>query len=133
MSLDNGRDEIFYMISHNDNETQLIERLNQLQDVNIADDMGVTYLHVAAINHEVNIIKVLLSKGADPNCVDKRGMTPLEHAIGRLYKENAEILREFLKYGADLNMMMGDVTIKERIYEFELQDLIDVLKEFEQE
>lgn len=127
-----GRDEIFDMISHNENDDLLIEKLEQLQDVNIADDMGLSYLHVAAINHEVNALKVLLSKGADPNCIDKRDMTPLEYAIGVNNKNNAEIMRELLKYGADVNMMMGDVTIKERIYEFEDQDLIDVLEEFEQ-
>ena len=121
----------FWMISHNDNNDLLVETLKNLQDVENADDMGLTYLHVAAINHELDAIKILLEKGANPNRVDKRGMTPLEHAVGSINKNNAELLREFLKYGADLNMMMGDMTIKERIYEFELQDLIDVIEEFE--
>lgn len=131
MSMNGGRDEIFWMISHNDNNDLLIETLKNLQEVNVTDDMGLTYLHFATLNHELDAIKILLEKGANPNCVDRRGKTPLSCAIGSINENNAAILREFLKHGADLNMMMGDATIKERIYEFEIQDLIDVVEEFE--
>ena len=61
-------------------DEQLIEKLNKIEDPNKTEDSGLSYLHVAAINYKIGTAEVLLKKGANPNCVDNRGKTPLSYA-----------------------------------------------------
>ena len=67
-----GRNEIFWRIG-NGETPELIEAIRKLKDVELKDDKGLTYLHIAACNHRLQIMKLLLEKSADPNCEDKRG------------------------------------------------------------
>lgn len=69
--------------------------------VDMPDIAGLTALsHVAMNNVNGEVIKTLLSSGANPNTQDKYGVTPLLLAIKNNQVEAAEMC---LKHGGDLN------------------------------
>ena len=61
MSYNLGRYEIFWRIGHEESP-ELLKTISELQNVDFRDDEGTTYLHVAALNHKFEIIKLLLKK-----------------------------------------------------------------------
>ena len=125
-----GRDDIFWQIGHEES-TELLASIKNLENVEFKDKQGLTYLHVAAINHKLQVIKLLLEKGANPNCVDKRGATPILMALGTKNNNNQEILRLFLEHGLDLEKKINGMTIKETILSFEEPELAEIIKEYE--
>ena len=125
-----GRDDIFWQIGHEES-TELLASIKNLENVEFKDKQGLTYLHVAAINHKIQVIKLLLEKGANPNCVDKRGATPILMALGTKNNNNQEILRLFLEHGLDLEKKINGMTIKETILSFEEPELAEIIKEYE--
>lgn len=128
-----GRDEICWRISHEEETLELLKVIKDLPSVNYRDYEGVTYLHFAALNHKLEIIKLLLKKGADPNCKDYKGRFAIIWALGRKNEKNPEILKLFLEYGLDLDIKKENdgLTIRETILSFELPQLNEVINEFE--
>jgi len=67
-------------------------------------EFGATALHVACRNNKVDVIRVLLENGADPNSVDDFGQTPL---IELMLMENdgnvSAAIELLLEHGADIN------------------------------
>jgi len=67
-------------------------------------EFGATALHVACRNNKVDVIRVLLENGADPNSVDDFGQTPL---IELMLMENdgnvTAAIELLLEHGADIN------------------------------
>jgi len=124
------RDDIFWKIGHEETP-ELLAAIKRLENVNIRDAQGTSFLHVAAINHRLRIIKLLLKKGADPNCRDSRGMTPILFALGRRNDTNPEILEMFLEYGLNLDMVQGDMTIREHILSFGKPEYNEMIEKFE--
>jgi ankyrin repeat protein len=53
----------------------------------IADDLGTTALHIAALRNYPGVIRHLAQRGADLNVADREGLTPLDYASGRLPKK----------------------------------------------
>ena len=123
-----GRDDIFWQIGHEESP-ELLASIKNLENVEFKDKQGLTYLHVAAINHKLQVIKLLLEKGANPNCVDKRGAPPILMALGTKNNNNQEIL--FLEHGLDLEKKTNGMTIKETILSFEEPELAEIIKEYE--
>jgi ankyrin repeat protein len=66
--------------------------------------MGRTNLHKAAFAGDVERVKELLKKGADPNTKDKKGRTPLHAAA---YKGHVEVVKLLLEHGADPNIKIN--------------------------
>ena len=52
-------------------------------DINAADARGQTALHGAALKGYDQVVQYLLDHGAKPDIKDKRGLTPLDFALGR--------------------------------------------------
>ena len=73
---------------------ELLELLIDLgAEVNAKQNHDWTALHYAAAHGDKDIIRVLISRGADPHVVDKDGRTPLEVAsISSKLEGNAEAL-----------------------------------------
>lgn len=129
-----GRDELFYRIGHEEESPELIETISRLEKVDFRDAEGVTYLHIAALHHKPEIIKLLFEKGADPNWQDYKGRFAVIWAVGRKNKKNPEILKLFLEYGLDLDIkkeMIDGLTIRETILSLEDPKLNEVIQEFE--
>jgi ankyrin repeat protein len=128
-----GRDELFYRIGDEEESPELLETISRLEKVDFRDAEGVTYLHIAALNHKPKIIKLLLEKGADPNSKDYRGRFAVIWALGTKNEKNPEILRLFLEYGLDLDIKKENdgLTIRETFLSFENPKLNEVIQEFE--
>ena len=70
---------------------------------NFQDINGVTLLHVAALNNDLGMVKMLVGEGADINkCVTSLGNSPL-HAAAASPENAANIIRHLIECGADPN------------------------------
>jgi ankyrin repeat protein len=78
-----------------------VKRLLSVLDANIKDQLGATPLHEAAEVGHAEVVRLLLSKGADVNAKTTTGrLTPLHVAAGKGHREVAETL---INSGADVN------------------------------
>ncbi|HOX05217.1 MAG TPA: ankyrin repeat domain-containing protein [Planctomycetota bacterium] len=92
--------------------------LDKGAEVNAKTDDGLTALHYAAMTHSVEVTKVLLARGAQPNTAvaskGREGMSPLHYAVNFVpvrhshtdvdYEpHHAEIVAALLDKGADIN------------------------------
>ena len=53
----------------------------------IANDIGTTALHMAALRDYPGVIRHMAERGADLNVADSEGFTPLDYALGHLPKK----------------------------------------------
>lgn len=82
-----GRNNIFKVCQHG-SEKDLIHLIKQGVDLNQQDSKGKTPLHVAGSFGHIELVRILLSKGASKAAKDDHGKTPLEYA-----REAFKILR----------------------------------------
>ena len=66
---------------------------------------GFSALTIACAYERSEVVKLLLTRGANPNLVDPRRQVPLEAA-----EHNYEILKELFEYGADPNMIKDGIS-----------------------
>lgn len=55
--------------------------LDEVQNAHLADSAGKTLLMVAVENKQIDVVKLLLKHGADPNAVTKAGHSPMAFAV----------------------------------------------------
>jgi len=79
------------------NEKTLRAVISGGADLDLADSVGNTALHMAVYSDDVAATQVLLEAGANPNLMDSSGDTPL--SIAAIY-ENLELTKLLLKYKA---------------------------------
>ena len=65
------------------------------------DKEGNTLLHKAAEGGKIEVVKYLVSKGADVNAKAGNGVTPLHSAV--LYNENTDVIKYLVSKGANIN------------------------------
>ena len=133
-----GRDEMFHKIAHIDDllwgsKEEVLEDMRNIDNPNFQDYQGVSYLDMACQAHSLEAIRLLLDLGANPNINDKRGLSPITYALGRINPNNKAILEIMLQYGLDLKKMEREQTLKEWIEMFEEEELNSVIKEWENE
>jgi ankyrin repeat protein len=75
------------MTGRNKTEKDIIESIGMLLaaggDIKGSDTQGRTALHGAALWGLTEVVRFVHANGGDINAVDKRGLTPLDHALGR--------------------------------------------------
>ncbi|GLB29818.1 hypothetical protein LAD12857_17410 [Lacrimispora amygdalina] len=123
-----GRDDLFYMIGHQVSFEKVKLLLDAIENVDKSDAGGLSYLHVAAINDRVDIVELLLQRGANPNYIDSKGRTPLSYVIGRKLPNRIKIVQLLLEYGADLDFKTGERTIRETIAMFQDPELMKIIE-----
>lgn len=80
-----------------------IKTIHQILSVNpdkdVRDSLGSTALHVAMFQPNIEVVRLLLDYGFDPNAIaDKTGYTPLHNAV---MANNLAAARLLLQYGAN--------------------------------
>ena len=69
-------------------EKQAIAAIDFLLDhgvpPSVANDLGTTALHMAALRDYPGVIRHMAERGVDLNIADREGFTPLDYAVGRL-------------------------------------------------
>ena len=104
----------------NKSEAQIIETITVLKaagvDINAADTQGRTAAHGAAIWGLTDVVRFLHQNGAKLDAKDKRGLTPLDAAMGLAgglgfdgrtgvaHEKTAQAIRELLAAGAGANI-----------------------------
>jgi len=90
------------MTGRNKTQKEIIESIKLLQaagaDVKVSDTQGRTAMHGAALWGLTDVVRFVHENGVDVNARDKRGLTPLDHAMGRAggfgFGGSAEVVRE---------------------------------------
>ncbi len=72
---------------------------------NIRDGKGNTLLMLASYNEQLEMTRVLLENGADPQIANDMGQIPL---AGAAFKGNIEMAKILIEHGADVNARMPD-------------------------
>lgn len=72
---------------------------------NIRDGKGNTLLMLASYNEQLEMTRVLLENGGDPQAANDMGQIPL---AGAAFKGNAAMARLLIEHGADVNARMPD-------------------------
>ena len=97
---------MFHAVSHSNAVDSINLLENKEADVNCRNVNGCTPLHIAIMNQNTNLVKVLLKYGADPNAKEYNDIgekTPLHYAVE---KNNYELAIMLLDNGA--NPTLGD-------------------------
>ncbi|CAB0038708.1 unnamed protein product [Trichogramma brassicae] len=74
------KDLVEMLVEHCDNQYKPVQ-------VDVPDEKGLTPLYYAARTDYKNVIKYLLSKGANPNATDAKGLTPLHRVCKDYYRD----------------------------------------------
>lgn len=92
--------------------------LQRRANVNAKDQYEMTALHYAAGRGYTDIVKLLLSHGADPDLLDDMGRTPLAWAIS--HQETARLLREAPHGSAVPNTQPDGEDMDSGVFDFDL-------------
>ena len=99
MSKDNRTDLHLAIIEHDsDLAIKLIEEGGV--DLNAQDSLGFTPLHYSGQERNIEVTKMLVNKGANPNLTDNYGNNPLWRSLGGDSQCN-EIIKILLDAGSD--------------------------------
>lgn len=93
-------------------------------DVNKTDVAGRTALHWAVDNHDVELTRLLLTHGADPNAYTRNGLSVLVYPVLR----GQDSLKQLLyHHGAKLDFALDFIHAKLIGHRFELQGDVDIV------
>uniref|UniRef100_A0A8C2UT80 Transient receptor potential cation channel subfamily A member 1 n=1 Tax=Chinchilla lanigera TaxID=34839 RepID=A0A8C2UT80_CHILA len=79
--------------------------------LNVMDNYGNTPMHWAAENNQVESIKFLLSRGANPNLRNSSMMAPLHIAVQGMHNEMAKVLTEHSSTNVNLEGENGNTAV----------------------
>ena len=100
------------MIAAANNHPEVVRYLiSKGADVNIANRMGRTALHYSTNYEFIDIIKMLLEAGANPNATSQDNTTPNTPVKAAILRENTTILKLLLQAGGDKNAEYDGVSL----------------------
>lgn len=80
---------------------ELTEIIKNFSDINYRDKNGMTFLSIAVQQQKLDVIKILLDNGANPNIEDNSGIPPLSYVFLRQTPKTDSVIKLLLEYGAD--------------------------------
>lgn len=107
--------------------SDLEKQVSNGQDLNVANDNGVTQLHIAAANGYLSVVKFLLKHGVNVNVCDNDLWRPLHGAACWGTDQHAKVIELLVEAGASLDAKtINDETV------FDLCDNVDLLEKLNQ-
>ena len=129
-------DDVLLSLLFNSTKFQLLDDVKNIKNPNFFDTEGCGYLYLACFNCNIQIIKLLLELGANPNIRDCNGKIPILLLDIAPYDVNIVILELMLQHGLDLNIRFSSAyrhkTLKEILDEDwgNLQTYKNVMKKY---
>lgn len=81
-------------------ENTLIKKMDELDNLEQTDREGRTLLAYAAFYGRLDLLKYLVSRGANINAADRNGYTPIHGAV---QEQRMDVIQYLLSLGADVN------------------------------
>ncbi|XP_078591086.1 uncharacterized protein LOC144870583 isoform X2 [Branchiostoma floridae x Branchiostoma japonicum] len=104
----------------------LLRRKSVDVQVNAINQAGLTALHQAALDGNIDFVKLLVRHGAKVNCQDEDGWTPLHAAVA---EGHPQVARFLLRSGARRSVRNADGDTPEELVEEEDDDMESVFRE----
>ena len=120
----NINDQLF-IAAQVSNITKAIELVAKA-DVDAVYKLGATPLYIAAQNGHLDMTRLLLRKGADPEFKFSNGMTPLCIAA---YNGHEAVAQMLIDYGADIEVKIGSATILHMAAQYGQKKVVKLLLE----
>jgi len=123
------QEKLIYEVAHHNIES-VKEAIREGCNINYRSKSdNKTYLHVAVINFDVEITKLLIEAGAEIDCIDNNMNTPLMYAVGQKNSRLCEIAKYLIKKGADLDLKLRKYSTRELIQMFEDDELLQFIED----
>lgn len=125
-----GRTPLHYAVE--DRNVAMVQFLTVRANLNVKDYKNRTPLHYAVMSQYLDVVKLLLDKGANPNAFDKLGKTPLHDAV---MTQCPSLIKLLLDSGASPNTLDNQgkaalhYVITYRGFELTRQKMVEFLKE----
>lgn len=117
--------ELEFWVS-NRTQDEIMAAINAMPDVNVRHKDGWTTIAAAASARNLEVVKLLLERGADPNAVDDFGYTPIYAAIN---SGEYEILKLLVQAGAKIDHVSNDgLSVLEFAEEKRNTEIVEFLK-----
>ncbi|CAG5096951.1 Similar to ANK3: Ankyrin-3 (Homo sapiens) [Cotesia congregata] len=87
---------------------KIVEKLLKLgvcPNTVLNNDLMYSMLHIACLHRQNEVVKLLINNGADINCRDHQGKTPLFYAV---HNSDRRIIKILIRNHADINVKAGD-------------------------
>ncbi|CAB0029330.1 unnamed protein product [Trichogramma brassicae] len=81
---------------------EICDEKHQMVQVDAQDNEGQTPLHEAMFNGNINLVEILMRRGANPNLADDNGYTPLHILCLREY-DAVDLAKRFFEIGKEFN------------------------------
>jgi methionyl-tRNA formyltransferase len=120
----------FFDACENGDLAKVLEVIDKVENINSYNDLGRNAIIMAAFNHHVSIVKLLLDNGAYINSINKNGTTVFMYAKTKVLDNNNYSFLDFLlSNGAKINLKdyKNNWTVLDYVKELKHDGLINYL------
>ena len=123
-------DELGFWIGHHEFD-KVKSELDKGIDINYRNKDGLSYLHIATINYDLDLVKLLIERGCEVDGVDNKNKTALMYSLGNRHNNSKKIAKYLIDNGANLDLRGIKYTPREMIEMFKFDDLKKYIEEKE--
>ena len=113
-----------------DDVISLLDVIEHVKEIDKKNHLGWSGIIMAAFNHSLSVIPILLKYKANINDVNENGTTVFMYAKTKCVNKNFKILRYLIKNGADINLRDNKKgwTVLDYVYKSENISLISFIQ-----
>jgi ankyrin repeat protein len=120
----------FWDACTNDDVISLLDVIEHVNEIDKKNHLGWSGIIMAAFNHSLSVIPILLTYKANINDVNEKGTTVFMYAKTKCVNKNFKILSYLIKNGADINLRDNKKgwTVLDYVYKSENISLISFIQ-----